>query len=191
MRQQVITHHLYTAVGGDWYWLQRLTWSYEQWRSYLERAEVETWVAYVSGTPAGYFELETQAGGSVEITTFGLLPQFIGRGLGGALLTATVQRAWALGAPSDGGGQVRAARRVVRGAERLTHFVLGVARRSQGTVIYELAPINGETGLILRRDGRLISILAIDTDGTHILAVYNVQNPQKLRMVALPERHAP
>jgi RNA polymerase sigma-70 factor (ECF subfamily) len=92
---------------------------------------------------------------------------------------------------SDGGGQVRAARQVVRGAERLTHFVLGVARRSQGTVTYDLAPINGETGLILRRDGRLISILAIDTDGTHILAVYNVRNPQKLRRMALPEPHAP
>jgi len=55
-------------------------------------------VAYVSGTPAGYFELEMQAGGNVEIVYFGLLPQFIGRGLGGALLTATVERAWALGA---------------------------------------------------------------------------------------------
>jgi hypothetical protein len=85
---------------------------------------------------------------------------------------------------ADGGGQV------VRGAERLSHFVLGVARRSQGTVTYELAPIKGETALILRRDGRLISILAIDTDGTHLLAVYNVRNPQKLRRMALPEPHA-
>ena len=78
---------------------------------------------------------------------------------------------------SDGGGQVRAARQVVRGAERLTRFVLGVAHRSQGQVTYELAPINGETGLILRRDGRLSSILAIDTDGSRILVVYNVRNP--------------
>jgi RNA polymerase sigma-70 factor (ECF subfamily) len=92
---------------------------------------------------------------------------------------------------SDGGGQVRAARQVVRGAERLTRFVLGVAHRSQGQVTCELAPINGETGLILRRDGRLSSILAIDTDGSRILAVYNVRNPQKLRGMALPESGAP
>jgi GNAT superfamily N-acetyltransferase len=59
---------------------------------------VETWVAYLAGTPAGYFELEAQAEGNVEITYFGLLPQFIGRGLGGPLLTATVERAWAMGA---------------------------------------------------------------------------------------------
>ena len=93
-----LNRFLYTAVGGDWYWLDRLGWSYEQWQMYLARAEVETWVAYVSGTPAGYFELEMQAGGNAEIVYFGLLPQFIGRGLGGALLTATVERAWALGA---------------------------------------------------------------------------------------------
>ena len=45
----------------------------------------------VAGTPAGYFELEAQERGNVEIAYFGLLPRFIGRGLGGALLTATVE----------------------------------------------------------------------------------------------------
>jgi GNAT superfamily N-acetyltransferase len=30
----------------------------------------------------------------VEIVYFGLLPRFVGRGLGGQLLTAAVQRAW-------------------------------------------------------------------------------------------------
>jgi GNAT superfamily N-acetyltransferase len=89
---------LYTAVGGDWYWLQRLAWSHAQWRRHLERDGVETWVAYLAGTPAGYFELEAQAAGDVEIAYFGLLPEFIGRGLGGPLLTATVERAWAMGA---------------------------------------------------------------------------------------------
>jgi GNAT superfamily N-acetyltransferase len=93
-----LNRFLYTAVGGDWYWLQRLAWPYAQWQHYLERAGVETWVAYVAGTPAGYFELETQADGNVEIVCFGLLPQSIGRGIGGALLTATVERAWAMGA---------------------------------------------------------------------------------------------
>ena len=93
-----LNRFLYTAVGGDWYWVDRLAWSYEQWCIYLERVGVETWVAYVSGTPAGYFELEIQVGGNVEIVNFGLLPQFIGHGLGGALLTATVERVWALGA---------------------------------------------------------------------------------------------
>jgi GNAT superfamily N-acetyltransferase len=89
---------LYTAVGGDWYWTERLPWTYQQWCDWLERPEVQTWVAYVSGAPAGYFELEAQADGQVEIAYFGLLPQFIGIGLGGHLLTVTIERAWAMGA---------------------------------------------------------------------------------------------
>jgi GNAT superfamily N-acetyltransferase len=89
---------LYTAVGGDWYWINRLVWTEEQWMAYLNRPELETWVAYVSGTPAGYFELEAQDGGNVEIAYVGLLPAFIGRGLGGYLLTAAIERAWGMGA---------------------------------------------------------------------------------------------
>ncbi|MCC6167035.1 MAG: GNAT family N-acetyltransferase [Caldilineaceae bacterium] len=89
---------LYTAVGGDWHWRDRLTWSYRHWMLYLDRPELETWVAYQRGTPAGYVELEDQPGGDAEIVYFGLLPQFIGRGIGGYLLTQAIQRGWAMGA---------------------------------------------------------------------------------------------
>jgi len=93
-----LNRFLYTAVGGDWYWVDRLNWTYEQWLTYLNRPELETWVAYVYGTPAGYFELEVQPESNVEIAYFGLLPQFTGRGLGGYLLTAAIKRAWQIGA---------------------------------------------------------------------------------------------
>lgn len=93
-----LNRFLYAAVGGDWYWLHRMRWSYRRWLAYVSRPELETWVAYVSGTPAGYFELEAQADDTVEIVQFGLLPQFIGEGLGGAMLTEAVRRAWAMGA---------------------------------------------------------------------------------------------
>jgi GNAT superfamily N-acetyltransferase len=88
----------YTAIGGDWYWADRLGWTYEQWRQWADRPELETWVAYLDGAPAGYFELERQPGGNVEIAHFGLLPSFTGRGLGGWLLTAAIERAWQSGA---------------------------------------------------------------------------------------------
>jgi GNAT superfamily N-acetyltransferase len=93
-----LNRFLYAAVGGDWYWIDRLTWTHAQWQSYLDRNDLETWVAYVRGAPAGYFELEAQAEGNVEIAYFGLLAQFIGQGLGGALLTAAIERAWEMGA---------------------------------------------------------------------------------------------
>ncbi|GAA2580111.1 GNAT family N-acetyltransferase [Actinomadura fulvescens] len=91
-----LSRFLYTAVGGDWYWTDRLPWSYEQWRNWLERPGVETWVAHVQGTPAGYVELDPQPGGQVEITSFGLLRAFAGQGLGGHLLTVGATRAWDL-----------------------------------------------------------------------------------------------
>lgn len=96
-----LNRFFYTAVGGDWYWIDRLGWTREQWLAWLDRPELETWIGYLDGTPAGYFELERQPQGetmSVEIAYFGLLPGFTGRGIGGALLTAAVERAWALGA---------------------------------------------------------------------------------------------
>ena len=92
-----LNRFLYTAVGGPWYWIDRLPWTYERWLAWLSRAGIETWVAHVDGTPAGYFELDATEAGSVELAYFGLLPAFVGRGLGGWLLTEALRRAWALG----------------------------------------------------------------------------------------------
>lgn len=93
-----LNRFFYTAVGGDLFWVDRLAWTYDEWMAWLDRPELETWIGSVSGTPAGYFEIERQAGATVEIAYFGLLPRFVGRGLGGALLSRAVERAWELGA---------------------------------------------------------------------------------------------
>ncbi|MEU3875615.1 MULTISPECIES: GNAT family N-acetyltransferase [Streptomyces] len=87
---------LYTAVGGDISWTDRLPWSYARWQEHLARPGVETWVAYEHGTPAGYVELDPQDEGVVEIVYFGLLPAFQGRGIGGHLLSCGTARAWDL-----------------------------------------------------------------------------------------------
>ena len=87
---------LYTAVGGDVRWRDRLGWSYARWQEFLGRPGTETWVAYDRGTPAGYIELDAQDEGVVEISYFGLLPDFRGRGIGGLLLSTGTARAWDL-----------------------------------------------------------------------------------------------
>ncbi|MDP9140614.1 MAG: GNAT family N-acetyltransferase [Pseudomonadota bacterium] len=92
----MLNRFLYTAVGGHWYWRDRLVWSYARWMRWLDRPQLHTWVMYVSGTPAGYIELEQQDGGDVEIAYFGLMREFTGRGLGGHLLSDGIARAWAL-----------------------------------------------------------------------------------------------
>jgi GNAT superfamily N-acetyltransferase len=93
-----LNRFLYTAAGGQWYWIERLGWDFQRWLAYLDRPELETWVLYVSGTPAGYVELESQAEDDIEVAYFGLLPRFIGQGLGGYLLSRGVERAWQRGA---------------------------------------------------------------------------------------------
>jgi len=103
-----LNRFLYASVGADWRWYQRLEWTYARWQAWLDRGAVGTWIAYVAGTPAGYFELEWQPPGSVEICYFGLLPRFIGQGMGGALLTDAVRTAQSFGA-AMAGGQVAAA----------------------------------------------------------------------------------
>jgi GNAT superfamily N-acetyltransferase len=93
-----LSRFLYTAVGGQWYWTNRLGWDYARWLAYLDRPAVETLILYLSGTPAGYIELEVQPDDNVEVAYFGLLPRFIGQRLGGYLLSTGVERAWAQGA---------------------------------------------------------------------------------------------
>lgn len=87
---------LYTAVGQDVTWTDRLSWTHREWREVLERPGTETWVAYENGTPAGFAELAGQDEGAVEIVYFGLLPAFRGRGVGGHLLSYATARAWDL-----------------------------------------------------------------------------------------------
>jgi GNAT superfamily N-acetyltransferase len=91
-----LSRALYAGVGSRWQWSDRHDWSWMRWHKHLSREEIETWVAWVRGTPVGYAELERSAD-AVELVSFGLLPAFFGRGYGPRLLDAAVRRAWALG----------------------------------------------------------------------------------------------
>lgn len=89
---------LYKEVGQDWYWHSRLEWSDEKLAVHLARPEISVFELMVDRDSAGYFELHKHDDESVEIEYFGLHPRFIGRKLGGALLTRAVEEAWSLGA---------------------------------------------------------------------------------------------
>lgn len=92
-----LSARMYDAIGGPWQWTDRLVWDLERWRAHLERDTVETWLSRLGGEPAGYAEL-VREGEEVEVASFGLLPGFPGRGLGGAPLTAVTADAWERGA---------------------------------------------------------------------------------------------
>ena len=95
----VFLRFLYAATGRDWSWTDRLPWTDEQWLARQADPAVEIWVAMDQGVPAGYFELgRLDDGRSVELVYFGLLPHAVGKGQGGAMLTAAVDRMWEMGA---------------------------------------------------------------------------------------------
>jgi len=85
---------LYFRVGERWEWIDKRPWTDEQWQEYAAAPELRTFAAYYDNTLAGYYELRRDTEGGVEIAYFGLLPEFIGRGLGGALLTNAIEEAW-------------------------------------------------------------------------------------------------
>jgi RimJ/RimL family protein N-acetyltransferase len=85
----------YARIGAPHGWVTRPAWSDTQWQERLTRPGVQPWIARVGGEVAGMVELELQPGGDVAIVVFGLVPEFVGRGFGGHLLTLGVQLAWA------------------------------------------------------------------------------------------------
>ena len=89
---------LYGGVGDQYYWHDRNKWSDAELAEYLARPEVTVWEAMIGDESAGYFELGIRDDDSVEVVYFGLMPGFVGRGLGGAMLTRAVREAWVLGA---------------------------------------------------------------------------------------------
>jgi RimJ/RimL family protein N-acetyltransferase len=89
---------LYKMVGANWHWHDRDAWPDEQLAEHLEQPGVGVYVFRIGDEIAGYVELQRHAAGDVEIVYFGLVPEWIGKGLGGAMLTAATEISWQLGA---------------------------------------------------------------------------------------------
>jgi GNAT superfamily N-acetyltransferase len=89
---------LYATVGGPWHWFERREWSDETIRAHLSQPTVLLRVLMFEGAPVGYYELNQQPDGSVEVVHIGLVPDRIGKGLGGFLVAEAVRDAWAQGA---------------------------------------------------------------------------------------------
>lgn len=92
-KQWRLNRFLYKLVGEPWTWYDKLSWNEDQWRSYAEDDRLRTFVAYHDGVHAGYFELSNHDN-EVEIAYFGLARDFIGKGLGGPLLSRAIEEAW-------------------------------------------------------------------------------------------------
>ena len=87
---------LYFRVGERWDWMTNDHGRMSNGRN-TQRFELWTFAGYYGDGLAIITNPSGQENG-IEIAYFGMLPEWIGRGLGGALLTSAIEGAWRAGA---------------------------------------------------------------------------------------------
>ena len=93
---------------------------------------------------------------------------------------------------SDGGGRVRAARKPLVGADRVSRALVALARKFAGQSEAHVVDVNGLPGLLMvnREDGQ-VSVLAFTVDAGRITTIHLQRNPDKLGHVSAPGAPAP
>ncbi len=89
----------YARIGAPHGWIGRSAWSDAQWEEELARPGVKAWIARVDEAVVGLVELEAGSDPDVGIVVLGLVPELVGRGFGGALLTLAARLAWEVASP--------------------------------------------------------------------------------------------
>jgi RimJ/RimL family protein N-acetyltransferase len=90
-----LLHGTYVRVATPHHW-GHLAWSEREWRERQGVPQRRHWLILAGDEPAGMLSLEAQPEGQVEILSFGLVPEFVGQGHGGAALTESVRLAWSM-----------------------------------------------------------------------------------------------
>ncbi|BCW89344.1 hypothetical protein sos41_25040 [Alphaproteobacteria bacterium SO-S41] len=86
--------YLYESVGKPWVWVTRRRMRDEDLAHAIHRPGIEVYVLYVEGSPAGYAEIDARNSQNIELSYFGLTPDFTGMGLGAFFLGEAIAIAW-------------------------------------------------------------------------------------------------
>src|SRR5262249_35528650 len=81
---------------------------------------------------------------------------------------------------SDGGGVVAAALQPGRGARPGALWLTELLTGDPGTAP-TLEAVNGQAGVVLRRDGAVVGVMSLRVTGAKVADVWIVLNPDKLR----------
>ena len=88
---------LYKNIGKKYHWFDRLTWTDQNWISYVSNTNLITNFLKDNDDLVGYYELilnkEKQES---EIVYFGILEEYFGKKLGGFLLTEAIKKSFSL-----------------------------------------------------------------------------------------------
>jgi RNA polymerase sigma-70 factor, ECF subfamily len=83
---------------------------------------------------------------------------------------------------ADGGGKVRAAPRLARGATAVGRLIAGFARRRP--LRLRTAQVNGSPGLVMRDADGVLTVVALTIDDGRITAIDVIRDPDKLTAAA-------
>ena len=86
--------YLYETIGREYFWVDRIKMDDASLAAIIHDPQVELYVLYVGGCPAGMAELDFRDANTGLIAYFGLMPEFIGKRLGYFFLYHVVANAW-------------------------------------------------------------------------------------------------
>ena len=89
--------YLYNTIGERAFWCERRRLDDDAIAALLADPEIEIYVLYVGGVPAGFAELDLGEADEIELAYFGLIPEFLNHGLADYLLGWVVDEAWRRG----------------------------------------------------------------------------------------------
>jgi GNAT superfamily N-acetyltransferase len=88
----------YKEIGKKHRWTDRLVWSDKKWTNYLESLGVNTYILKHNKDLIGYFEqIFDKDKLDCEIAYFGILEEYIGKQLGGYLLSEAIKTSFDIG----------------------------------------------------------------------------------------------
>ena len=86
--------YLHDTVGEPYIWLRRKQMSDTDLLKIIHDSRVEIFILYCDGVPAGFVELDFRNMPIADLALAGLVPEFIGRGLGAYLIGEAIKIAW-------------------------------------------------------------------------------------------------
>jgi len=89
----------YKQIGKKHRWVDRLIWNENQWIRYINNSNVKTYILQDGNNLAGYFEqIFDKKKLEYEIAYFGILHDYVGKRLGGYLLSEAIKKSFLMGA---------------------------------------------------------------------------------------------
>jgi GNAT superfamily N-acetyltransferase len=90
-----INKFFYRQIGKDHFWRDRLLWSDNEWRKYINNKNLETGIMKIDDNLVGFYEQEFhEEKNEIELIQMGILKEHQGKNLGSCLLKHIIQEAF-------------------------------------------------------------------------------------------------